>query len=281
MFGKDSSRAGKPFEWERLERTVFLDEETAAFLSALSSAERFEAFKGNSRMREAFLLEYSYISAALEGCRYTLQEAVLLLKQGLTANKKWTDAVMLKNIFGVLEGVMGSRGACLAGALTKSALCAVHEGLSRRLVEDECCGKARRHPVRITGTSYEPLNSPDLLDKALETMLQTAERCPDPFNKSICLHLNLAYLQYFIDCNKRTARMIQTAVLYQNGKVPLLLQDKDKAEYMKAVCGYYETGSADRYAGLFVQAYCDTMLRFCDAACGEECRRFLEARGRL
>ena len=130
MFGKDSSRAGKPFEWERLERTAFLDEETAAFLSALSSAERFEAFKGNIRMRESFLLEYSYISAALEGCRYTLQEAVLLLKQGLTANRKWTDAVMLKNIFGVLEGVMGSRGACLAGTLTKSALCAVHEGLS-------------------------------------------------------------------------------------------------------------------------------------------------------
>ncbi|MBR5675126.1 MAG: Fic family protein, partial [Neisseriaceae bacterium] len=51
-------------------------------------------------------------------------------------------------------------------------------------------------------------------------MLQTAAQYENAFEQAIFLHCNTAYLQYFRDGNKRTARLLQTAAMVKNGVLP-------------------------------------------------------------
>lgn len=73
-----------------------------------------------------------------------------------------------------------------------------------------------------------------------------------PFEHSIYAQLNLAYLQYFADGNKQTARLMQTAILVHAGIAPLILTSKDIVNYLDSVVHFYETGDARPYAELFV-----------------------------
>jgi hypothetical protein len=71
------------------------------------------------------------------------------------------------------------------------------------------------------------------------------------FEKAIYLHCNLAYLQYFEDGNKRTARMMQTAAMVKGGILPLFFNDTLADRYTRAVVVYYETGDYAPYVSFF------------------------------
>ena len=107
----------------------------------------------------------------------------------------------------------------------------------------------------ITGSHDIPLSSEALLDAELEVLLKVANTIDDVFERAVYTHLNLAYLQYFLDGNKRTARLMQTAVLADQGIMPLLLRVEDIIPYQTSVLEYYETGNYSSYAQLFVNGY--------------------------
>ena len=100
----------------------------------------------------------------------------------------------------------------------------------------------------ITGSHDIPLSSEALLDAELEVLLKVANTIDDVFERAVYTHLNLAYLQYFLDGNKRTARLMQTAVLADQGIMPLLLRVEDIIPYQTSVLEYFETGNYSSYA---------------------------------
>jgi Fic family protein len=71
----------------------------------------------------------------------------------------------------------------------------------------------------------------------------------------VYLHCNLAYLQYFRDGNKRTARLMQTAALTRAQVLPLLFKDTLIGKYQKATLHYYETGEYEPYVDFFKENY--------------------------
>ena len=109
--------------------------------------------------------------------------------------------------------------------------------------------------VRIGASVYEPLTDPNRLKTEIRFIFQQADRYDDAFEKSIYLHCNLAYLQYFKEGNKRTARMMQTAALVQNDVLPLFFSDTSIGAYQRATVTYYETGDYAPYAKLFKENY--------------------------
>jgi len=72
----------------------------------------------------------------------------------------------------------------------------------------------------------------------------TKKEIENPYDKALYLHNNLAYLQYFIDVNKRTARLMMNVSLKAEGKMILIPRDK-----------YYEEGSYNLSKEFMLKSY--------------------------
>ena len=66
----------------------------------------------------------------------------------------------------------------------------------------------RKTLVRITGTSYLPLDNEFQIREALEKTCELVNERTDIFEKAVVLMLFIAYIQPFVDGNKRTSRPV-------------------------------------------------------------------------
>ena len=224
-------------------------------LLGLSKQYSLQNLIDNPRQFQDSSIEYSFVSSKIEGNAYTLKDTVNLIKFGYTAGSKtFNDALMIKNINQAFDEICNRKHA-IYPVLSKPFLCGLHETVSHDLLPKERCGVVRKENVSITGSHYIPLSGEALLDAELEVLLKVANTIDDVFERAVYTHLNLAYLQYFLDGNKRTARLMQTAILADQGIMPLLLRVEDIIPYQTSVLEYYETGNYSSYAQLFVNGY--------------------------
>lgn len=224
-------------------------------LLGLSKQYSLQNLIDNPRQFQDSSIEYSFVSSKIEGNAYTLKDTVNLIKFGYTAGSKtFNDALMIKNINQAFDEICNRKHA-IYPVLSKPFLCGLHETVSHDLLPKERCGVVRKENVSITGSHYIPLSGEALLDVELEVLLKVANTIDDVFERAVYTHLNLAYLQYFLDGNKRTARLMQTAILADQGIMPLLLRVEDIIPYQTSVLEYYETGNYSSYAQLFVNGY--------------------------
>lgn len=230
-----------------------LTESQRQALDGLSSACPLSLVQGAARNYEEWMVDFVYTSAKIEGNTYDRLDTDTLLRFGVTAGgKRYSDAKMLVNLRDAFNKVMLiDQGE----SLTAEYIADVHEILMADLLPPSQIGVVRSSPVKIGASSYEPLSSPGRLKDELKALVSTAQRYDNPFERAIYWHNNLAYLQFFQDGNKRTARMLQTACLVQAGIMPLFFRDTLINQYQRAVIGYYETGSYESYAEFFVQNY--------------------------
>ncbi len=199
--------------------------------------------------------DFIYSSAQIEGNTYSKLDTLALLEEGLTAGgKKYSDAKMilnLRNAFDVIlkEDLPISLETCQN----------LHAILSQELVSPNNCGVMRNHNITgITGTSYLPLAYGDRLHTEMKYLFKQYQTIDHPFERAIYLHNNLCYLQYFEDCNKRTARCMQFLSLKNDHKMPLVLIDDDPTlykQYRGALIAYYEGGDYQAYLDFFIQTY--------------------------
>lgn len=173
------------------------------------------AFLANYRNVEEIGIDFVYSSAKLEGNTYSRVDTLNLLK----------------------------------------IVSDVHSILSKDLLPASNCGIPREGSVRISGTDYSPPVGKDYLNEELKYLLDVAHTLEDPFERAIYLKLNLCYLQYFQDVNKRTARMVQTFSMLNTGVMPLLAGYVKSSGYIEAILSYYNTGSYTEYMSWFVSSY--------------------------
>ena len=67
--------------------------------------------------------------------------------------------------------------------------------------------------------------------------------------------LTIAYLQPFVDGNKRTSRTLANAILIAHNLCPLSYRDIDIIEYIKAVILFYETNNIYHFKRIFVNQF--------------------------
>ncbi|HHS1389376.1 TPA: Fic family protein, partial [Neisseria meningitidis] len=137
-----------------------------------------------------------------------------------------------------------------------------HSLISENLLEKGSGGVVRRDSVTISGTDYTPLSNPQSLDTELKWLLQEAPKIENPFDRAVYLHNNLAYLQYFKDCNKRTARNCMTLSLMRSGFFPCVFSPDSYPAYAEAVVAYYETGDYGLFKKYFISAYENTVNKY-------------------
>jgi len=202
---------------------------------------------------------FVYTSAKIEGNQYTLVEAETLLKtKKPSGNHTLQDANMLRNISNALRYCLKHNPSMNANTIIN-----IHSILSSDLeLFDEAVnfgGKRRNFPVFIEGSAYEPLEDFELLEHEFSRMFEIYDTIKNPYERAIYIHDNLAYLQYFADCNKRTAR-IACALSLINANLPFfafneMKADEDKFQYLNAVKRYYETNKHDLTVRVFLKQH--------------------------
>ena len=244
-----------PYNPNFLENTDIFSKEELALLEALNTNVSLQKFLANKSYIDKLGMDFIHTSAKIEGNTYDKHDTYTLLEYGRTAGgKKYSDAKMILNMklaydkF-ITEDLM----------LDKETLKDLHYILSDEMVADNERAMPRDGEVTIKASSYVPLATKEKLDDELNYMLSKYKTIKNPFNRALYIHCNLAYLQYFKDCNKRTARMMLNVSLKQDDKMIYIPNEEKIREYIVATVEYYETGSYAKFKRYFIEAYKETV----------------------
>ncbi|BCD47105.1 Fic family protein [Helicobacter suis] len=236
-----------------LDQLQILNSEQKQQLEALSF--NFNDFAKMQGCIDKLRFDFIYSSAQIEGNTYDKLDTLALLEEGLTAGgKKYSDAKMILNLRNAFDVILKEDLPISLETCQK-----LHAILSQELVSTNNCGVMRNHNITgITGTSYLPLACGDRLHTEMKHLFKQYASLDHPFERAIYLHNNLCYLQYFEDCNKRTARCMQFLSLKNDNQMPLVLVDDDPTlykQYREALIVYYERGDYQNYLDFFIQTY--------------------------
>lgn len=197
---------------------------------------------------------WCYYSGKIEGNTYTYVETEALLKDGITSEKKYEDARMLKNLYNIFIGELEyiHRGK-QTEIIDERTLLRVHANISGGLVSNEDSGHYRQRAVAIRGTGYMPPKDNLTIRQEMNRILFEQDLITNPLEKAVYLHCNIARTQPFIDGNKRTSRLVESICMMNADIIPVYsAKEADILAYRKALVEFYETGSYTRYADYFL-----------------------------
>ena len=193
------------------------------------------------RLREEFLIEYTYNSNAIEGNTLTLQETALVL-EGVTIDKKplkdHLEAVGHRDAFlYVLELVRNKT------PISEFVIKQIHTLVLMDRPEDR--GVYRRIPVRIMGAFHEPTD-PVLVPEEMEKLVKefAANKKMHPIEKAALFHLKFEGIHPFVDGNGRTGRLILNLMLMQAGYPPVNVKYSDRKSYYEAFDAFYRDNNS-------------------------------------
>ena len=197
---------------------------------------------------------WCYYSGKIEGNTYTYVETEALLKDGITSEKRYEDARMLKNLYNTfiseVEYINKQKN---TEVIDERSLFRIHQSISSGLVSSEESGSLRNRAVRISGTDYIPPKNITDIRARLNEILFDQSLYENPLEKAVYLHCNIAKLQPFIDGNKRTSRMIESVILMNADIIPVYSsKDADILNYRRGLVEFYETGNYSKYVEYFL-----------------------------
>lgn len=243
VFSKQNQRIMKIFNLSQLKKSEKILNSPYSKLSDLKSSD----------IRE-LAVAWCYYSGKIEGNTYTYVETEALLKDGITSEKRYEDAKMLKNLHNAFVGELeyihkeGHQE-----TIDERTLLRLHSSLSTGLVSGEDSGQFRSRPVRISGTEYIPPRDIYEIRFKLSEVLYRQLEMENPLERAVYLHCNIARIQPFIDCNKRTARMVESIVMMNAGLIPVYSsKDSDLLNYRKGLVSFYESENYNSYTDFFL-----------------------------
>ena len=220
-------------------------------LEGLNQQVSLEKFLNNKSYIDKFGLDFIHTSALIEGNTYDKLDTQALIEYGRTAGgKKYSDAKMILNLRDAYEMFITKDLKA-----SKQTLKDLHYILSAEMIPENRRAVPRDSEVTILGCNYIPLATKEKLGDELNYLFKIADTIENPFNKALYIHNNLAYLQYFTDCNKRIARLMLNVVLKDSVKMIYIPDEENVKEYLKSIVTYYETGNHTLFKKYFINSY--------------------------
>ena len=236
---------------KRLEYKAIFTNKERVMLDDINKTLSLEKFLATEDLVQKFGFDFVYTSAKIEGNTYTKADALTLLDYGRTAGgKRYSEAKMLINLQKAFSFMIKHDL-----VVNKFTFREIHQILSNELVEDNERGTVRQRGVTIRGTDYLPLLDALLLEQEIDRLFAIYATIENPYDKALYLHNNLAYLQYFIDVNKRTARLMMNISLKSEGKMILIPKDEYIPIYVGSILDYYEEGAYDLSKEFMLKSY--------------------------
>ncbi len=202
------------------------------------------------RLRDAFVVDYTHASNAIEGNTLTLKETALALEGVTVAERPLKDhleAIGHRDAFCFLEETVASGGE-LTGWFVRQihALVLADKPLDR--------GVYRRIPVRILGATHEP-PQPYLVEPLMEDWVRDLAASKEhPLVKAARFHVRFEAIHPFVDGNGRTGRLLANFILMKAGYWPVSVKYEDRRAYYDAFTAYHENDDLDPMIGIFVSA---------------------------
>lgn len=193
-----------------------------------------------ARLREEFLIEFTYNSNAIEGNTLTLKETALVL-EGITIDQKplkdHLEAVGHRDAFLYIEQFMKNNV-----PFSERMIKEIHSLVLMDKPQDK--GIYRRVPVKIMGAYHEP-PQPYLVPIQMEQLVsEFAKFKRHPLELAALFHLKFEGIHPFIDGNGRTGRLLLNFNLMQNGYPTINVKFTDRKRYYEAFDAYYRDSTA-------------------------------------
>ena len=188
------------------------------------------------RLRDEFLIEYTYNSNAIEGNTLTLQETALVL-EGITVDKKplkdHLEAVGHRDAFLYVQDLVKNNV-----PFSESIIKQIHTLVLMDRPDDR--GVYRHIPVRIMGAHHVPPD-PILVSEQMENLVAefAANKKLHPIERAALFHLKFEGIHPFVDGNGRTGRLILNLMLMQAGYPPINVKYLNRKRYYEAFDSYY------------------------------------------
>ncbi|MCR6546586.1 Fic family protein [Dehalobacterium formicoaceticum] len=187
------------------------------------------------RLREQFVVEYTYNSNAIEGNTLTLRETDMVLR-GLTIGQKplkdHLEAIGHKEAFEFVSELTKNNV-----PMSESVLKQIHYLVLADKRDDR--GVYRRVPVRIMGAKHEPVQPYLIGPKMEELMADFAKSTGHIVTKLARFHIEFEGIHPFIDGNGRTGRLLVNFELMKAGFPPIDIKFTDRIAYYNAFDEYH------------------------------------------
>lgn len=183
------------------------------------------------RLREEFVVQYTYDSNAIEGSTVTLQETALIL-EGVTIDQKplkeHLDAIGHKEAYDYIEQLVRENI-----ALDTFTIKQIHGLVLAHRPEDR--GKFRSVEVHITGTDFQT-SDPLHIEEDINALLKDykRQRKTHLIEKVADFHRKFEKIHPFIDGNGRTGRLLINMELMKAGYPAINIKYRDRAKYFNA-----------------------------------------------
>lgn len=194
------------------------------------------------RLREEFMVEFTYDSNAIEGNTLTIKETALAL-EGMTIDQKplkdHLEAVGHRDAFLYVQDIAQNDT-----PLSESVIKNIHSLVLMNRPDDK--GVYRRIPVRIMGAFAEPAQ-PYMIEAKMAELIsknEGREHLMHIIERIARFHLEFEGIHPFIDGNGRTGRLIMNLDLIRNGFPPVNIKFTDRKRYYDAFDAYYRDGIA-------------------------------------
>jgi Fic family protein len=201
-----------------------------------------------NRELERFTIELSWKSARIEGNTYSLLETEDLIKNHHASPEHTAEeAQMILNHKDALDAIL--RELPIYRKLNSYDVLSLHQILTKDLRVES---GIRTGVVGITGTNYRPIDNQFQLKEAFDKMIDVVNAKENPLEKAIIASGMIAYLQPFMDGNKRTARLVGNAILLAHEYVAPSYRAVGEVEYKKAVLLIDEQQNFYEYKRIFL-----------------------------
>ncbi|GBF10729.1 Fic family protein [Tepidibacillus sp. HK-1] len=192
------------------------------------------------RLREEFLINFTYNSNAIEGNSLTLQETALIIKEGITIDKKplkdHLEAVGHKEAYLYVEELVQKKV-----PISEKVIKEIHSLVLMDRREDR--GIYRRVPVTIMGAIHTP-PEPYLVPVQMEQLIMHYEQLSSlhVVERTAIFHLEFETIHPFIDGNGRTGRLLLNYELMKEGYLPINIKYGDRKRYYNCFTSYHTNG---------------------------------------
>ena len=197
---------------------------------------------------QAFEIEYTHNSTAIEGNTLSLIETKVLLEDGISiggkALREIYEAVNHRKAFRYVKECIG-KGMPLDEGKVKD----IHALLMENI---QIGGVYRDVQVYISGAQHMP-PSPALMYRQVKDFyadLSWKGKELNPVELAVWTHAEFVKIHPFTDGNGRTSRLIMNYQLMAEGFPPVSIAKEDRLEYFKALEAYAVEGNLQPFAEL-------------------------------
>lgn len=214
------------------------------------------------RLRQEFMVEFTYNSNAIEGNTLTLKETAMVL-EGITIDQKpmkdHLEAVGHRDAFLYVQEI-ATKEVDFSEYVIKN----IHSLVLMNRPEDK--GTYRRIPVRIMGAYTIPVQPYMIEPKMAELLAKNEERkeTSSDIERIALFHLEFEGIHPFIDGNGRTGRLLMNLDLIRNGYPPINVKFTDRKRYYDAFDAFCRDNNPTPMTDLiaeYVEARLDEYLK--------------------